>query len=171
MQGAISRWSDTAEQIFREVGVKKPVSPDEAEAVYKQWQDIRVQAEVAKEQDRQQKEREAQIESLAEEREHKVQMQRELLSAAGAKTDAEFRSKLLKFRQFQQYKEVYDQTELISGSSPRILKKLSELRHGLKIHTLKKLDGRTRLLSEKKSPMPKRNWPKSLKNAAASSNA
>lgn len=31
----ISRWTDTAEQIFREVGVKKPVSLDAAEAVYK----------------------------------------------------------------------------------------------------------------------------------------
>ena len=49
-------------------------------------------------------------------------MQRELLSAAGAKTDAEFRGKLLKFRQFQQYKEVYDQTEAHIRSSPRILK-------------------------------------------------
>ena len=63
VNSSISRWTDTAEQIFREVGVKKPVSPDEAEAVYKQWQDIRVQAEVAKEQDRQQKEREVQIEA------------------------------------------------------------------------------------------------------------
>ena len=124
-------------QIFREVGVKKPVSPDAAEAVYKQWQDIRVQAEVAKEQDRQQKEREAQIESLSEEREHKVQMQRELLSAAGAKTDAEFRGKLLKFRQFQQYKEVYDQTEAHIRLIAKNPKKLSELRHELKIHTLK----------------------------------
>ena len=64
LKGAISRWSDTAEQIFREVGVKQTVSPDAVEAIYKQWQDIRVQAEVAKEQDRQQKERESQIVSL-----------------------------------------------------------------------------------------------------------
>ena len=64
LKGAISRWSDTAEQIFREVGVKKAISPDTVEGVYKQWQDIRVQAEVAKEQDRQQKERESQIARL-----------------------------------------------------------------------------------------------------------
>ena len=137
LKGAISRWSDTAEQIFREVGVKQTVSPDAVEAIYKQWQDIRVQAEVAKEQDRQQKERESQIVSLGEERQQRVQQQQELLKATGAQSEGEFRSKVLRFRQFHQYKEVYDQTEAHIRLIAKTPKNLSELRHELKIHTLK----------------------------------
>ena len=137
LKGAISRWSDTAEQIFREVGVKQTVSPDAVEAIYKQWQDIRVQAEVAKEQDRQQKERESQIVSLGEERQQRIQQQQELLKATGAQSEGEFRSKVLRFRQFHQYKEVYDQTEAHIRLIAKTPKNLSELRHELKIHTLK----------------------------------
>ncbi len=137
LKGAISRWSDTAEQVFREVGVKKTVSPDTVEEVYQQWQDIRVQAEVAKEQDRQQKEREAQIASLGEERAQHVQEQQALLKATGAQTEGEFRSKVLRFRQFHQYKEIYDQTEAHIRLIAKTPKNLTELRHELKIHTLK----------------------------------
>lgn len=162
LKGAISRWSDTAEQIFREVGVKKAVSPDTVEDVYKQWQDIRVQAEVAKEQDRQQKERESQIASLGEERQQRVQEQQELLKATGAQTEGEFRSKVLRFRQFHQYKEVYDQTEAHIRLIAKTPKNLAELRHELKIHTLKTWTDE-RDYYQKKSPMPKRNWLKSQK--------
>lgn len=137
LKRAISRWSDTAEQLFREVGVKKAISPETVEDVYQQWQDIRVQAEVAKEQDRQQKEREAQIASLSAEREDRVREQKGLLKSAGAQTEGEFRSKVLKFRQFNQYKEVYDQTEAHIRLIAKTPKNLSELRHELKIHTLK----------------------------------
>lgn len=170
LKGAISRWSDTAEQIFREVGVKQTVLPDAVEAIYKQWQDIRVQAEVAKEQDRQQKERESQIVSLGEERQQRVQQQQELLKATGAQSEGEFRSKVLRFRQFHQYKEVYDQTEAHIRLIAKTPKNLSELRHELKIHTLKTWTDE-RDYYQKKIADAEKKLAEVAENGAASSNA
>ena len=67
-----------------------------------------MQAEVAKEQDKQQKERDAQIEELKKDKEIRKRQQQDLLVLTGAQTVGEFRSKVLKFRQFKQYKEIYD---------------------------------------------------------------
>ena len=117
LKGAISRWSDTAEQIFREVGVKKAVSPDTVEDVYKQWQDIRVQAEVAKEQDRQQKERESQIASLGEERQQRVQEQQELLKATRRKANSAAKS--CASASSTSTKKSMTRRKPISASSPR----------------------------------------------------
>lgn len=133
----LSRWHDKAEQIFREVGVREQVLPASVEKVYKQWQGIRVQAAAAKEQDRQQEERKAQLAALRKDREIRRNQQNELLAATGSQTDGEFRSKVLKFRQFQQYKEVYDQSEDHIRLIAKTPKNLAALRHELKIHTLK----------------------------------
>lgn len=133
----ITVWHDTAEQLFREVGVTLPSTPENAEKVYKQWQDIRVQAEVAKEQDKQESQRRDQIAQLKRARDMKEQNQHLLLTKTGAQTAGEFRSKLLKFRQFQQYKEVFDQSEAHLRLIAKNPKNLVELRHELKIHNIK----------------------------------
>lgn len=133
----ITVWHDTAEQLFREVGVTLPSTPENAEKVYKQWQDIRVQAEVAKEQDKQESQRRDQIAQLKRNRDMKEQNQHLLLTKTGAQTAGEFRSKLLKFRQFQQYKEVFDQSEAHLRLIAKNPKNLVELRHELKIHNIK----------------------------------
>ncbi len=133
----ITVWHDTAEQLFREVGVTLPSTPENAEKVYKQWQDIRVQAEVAKEQDKQESQRRDQIAQRKRDRDMKEQNQHLLLTKTGAQTAGEFRSKLLKFRQFQQYKEVFDQSEAHLRLIAKNPKNLVELRHELKIHNIK----------------------------------
>ena len=133
----ITVWHDTAEQLFREVGITLPSTPENAEKVYKQWQDIRVQAEVAKEQDKQESQRRDQIAQLKRDRDMKEQNQHLLLTKTGAQTAGEFRSKLLKFRQFQQYKEVFDQSEAHLRLIAKNPKNLVELRHELKIHNIK----------------------------------
>lgn len=133
----ITVWHDTAEQLFREVGVTLPSTPENAEKVYKQWQDIRVQVEVAKEQDKQESQRRDQIAQLKRDRDMKEQNQHLLLTKTGAQTAGEFRSKLLKFRQFQQYKEVFDQSEAHLRLIAKNPKNLVELRHELKIHNIK----------------------------------
>ena len=133
----ITVWHDTAEQLFREVGVTLPSTPENAEKVYKQWQDIRVQAEVAKEQDKQESQRRDQIAQLKRDWDMKEQNQHLLLTKTGAQTAGEFRSKLLKFRQFQQYKEVFDQSEAHLRLIAKNPKNLVELRHELKIHNIK----------------------------------
>lgn len=133
----MSQWKDEAEQLFREIGLTGEGVPEQVEKAYKQWQQIRVQAEVAREQDRQQKERQQQIDQLKEDKSVRQYQQKELMELAGAKTAGEFRSKVLKFRQFQQYKEVYEQSEAHIRLIAKTPKQLSELRHELKIHTLK----------------------------------
>lgn len=133
----IAVWHDTAEQLFREVGVTLESTPEHAEKVYRQWQQIRVQAEVAKEQDKQESERRDQIAQLKRDRDMKEQQQHLLLTKTGAQTAGEFRSKLLKFRQFQQYKEVFDQSEAHLRLIAKNPKNLAELRHELKIHNIK----------------------------------
>lgn len=136
-QEKISRWHDDAEQIFREVGWEKEVTPTTVAALYKQWQETRVQAEVAKEQDKQQEEREAQIVQLRKDKDIRSHEQEDLLSLTGAQTAGEFRSKVLRFRQFHQYKEVFDQSEAHIRIIAKTPKNLATLRHELKIHTLK----------------------------------
>lgn len=123
--------------IFQKVGETEAVSLKAAEAIYQKWQDIRVKAEVAREQDRQQKERDQQIAQLETEKGQQEKQQQELLTQAGVDSAAAFRSKVLRFRQFQQYREVYNQTEAhlrLIAKSPR---RLNELRRELKTHTLK----------------------------------
>lgn len=137
LQTRISQWHDTAEQIFREVGIKQAVTPQSVDAMYRKWQEIRVQAEVAKEQDRQQQERGEQIVQLKKDQDIRRRQQDALLTLTGAQTAGEFRSKVLKFRQFQQYKEVYDQSEAHVRLIAKTPKNLTELRHELKVHTLK----------------------------------
>lgn len=133
----MSQWQDTAEQLFRELGLSGEGTPENTEDVYKQWQKIRVQAEVAREQDRQQQERQEQIQQLQKDKEIRQNQQKDLLALVGAQTSGEFRSKVLKFRQFQQYKEVYDQSEAHIRLIAKTPKQLTELRHELKVHTLK----------------------------------
>lgn len=133
----IQQLQTQAAGIFKEVGETKPASLENAEAVYQKWQDIRVKAEVAREQDRQQEERETQIARLEKEKEQQEIQQKKLLSLAGVETEAEFRSKVLRYRQFQQYKEVYDQTEAHLRLIAKTPKLLSELQRELKTHTLK----------------------------------
>ena len=133
----VTVWHDTAEQLFREVGAPQEGTPEHMEAVYQEWQHIRVQAEVAKEQDKQQAERRDQIAQLKRDRDMSEQKQKLLLTSTGAQTEGEFRSKLLKFRQFQQYKEVFDQSEAHLRLIAKTPKQLAELRHELKIHNIK----------------------------------
>ncbi|WP_288946125.1 AAA family ATPase [uncultured Megasphaera sp.] len=133
----MGQWRDSAEQLFRELGVAGEGTPEQTEAVYKQWQTIRVQAEVAREQDKQQQERQAQIVQLQKDKEIRQSQQQDLLVLTGAQTTGEFRSKVLKFRQFQQYKEVYEQSEAHIRLIAKTPKQLAELRHELKVHTLK----------------------------------
>ena len=52
LEQRVSRMIDRGEQIFKELSVKKEVTPDAVEAVYKQWQAVQVHLEVAKEQER-----------------------------------------------------------------------------------------------------------------------
>ena len=133
----MGQWQDQAEQLFRELGISGEGTPEQTEAVYKQWQTIRVQAEVAREQDKQQQERQLQISQLQKDKELRQSQQRDLLALTGAQTTGEFRSKVLKFRQFQQYKEVYEQSEAHIRLIAKTSKQLAELRHELKVHTLK----------------------------------
>ena len=133
----MGQWRDSAEQLFRELGVAGEGTPEQTEAVYKQWQTIRVQAEVAREQDKQQQERQAQLVQLRKDKEIRQNQQQDLLALTGAQTTGEFRSKVLKFRQFQQYKEVYEQSEAHIRLIAKTPKQLAELRHELKVHTLK----------------------------------
>ena len=97
----MGQWRDSAEQLFRELGVAGEGTPEQTETVYKQWQTIRVQAEVAREQDKQQQERQDQIVQLRKDKEIRQNQQQDLLALTGAQTTGEFRSKVLKFRQFQ----------------------------------------------------------------------
>lgn len=137
LQSHVAQWHDGAEQLFREIGITAAVTPEQVETVYKQWQQIRVQAEVAKEQDKQQKERDEQIEELKKDKEIRQRQQQDLLVVTGAQTVGEFRSKVLKFRQFKQYKEIYEQSEAHIRLIAKNPKNLAALRHELKIHTLK----------------------------------
>lgn len=136
-QNLLLRLRDDAEQIFREIGAADPATPQGVEAVYRRWQNIRIQAEVAKEQDKQQQEREEQIEHWQKEREIRRGQQEELLAAAGARSDSDFRSKVLKYRQFHQYKEVYEQSEAHIRLIAKNDKNLSELRRELQMHDMK----------------------------------
>lgn len=137
LQNRLGRWRDTAEQICREVGMPCDHLPQDAETLYKKWQDIRVQAEVAREQDKQEAQRREQIEQLKKDKDIRLNQQKDLLALTGAQTIGEFRSKVLKFRQFQQYKEVYDQSEDHIRLIAKTPKNLTELRRELKVHTLK----------------------------------
>lgn len=130
----ISRLKDSAEQIFREVGVSEDVSPEGIERVYQMWQKIRVQAEVAREQDRQQEERKQELAKWQKERDIRRHQEEEILKETGSQTAGEFRSKVLKFRQFHQYKEVYEQSEAHIKLIAKTPKNLAQLRHELKIH-------------------------------------
>ncbi|WP_427112389.1 AAA family ATPase [Megasphaera sueciensis] len=133
----ISQLVDDAEQIFREIHVSEPVTPQSIETMYRRWQDIRIQAEVAKEQDKQQRDREDQIARWIKDKEVRVHQQRELMQAAGARSEGDFRSKILKFRQFHQYKEVYEQSEAHIRLIAKNDKNLSDLRRELKVHDMK----------------------------------
>lgn len=133
----MNQWRDNAEQLFLELGIAGEGTPEAAEDVCKQWQHIRVQAEVAREQDKQQQECKKQIQQLQKDKEIRKNQQQDLLTLVGAQTSGEFRSKVLKFRQFQQYKEVYDQSEDHIRLIAKTPKQLTELQHELKVHTLK----------------------------------
>ena len=130
----IAHVQDETEQIFREVGLRQDVSPDGIEAMYQQWQTIRVQAEVAREQDRQQEEQKQELEKWRKDKEIRLHQQTEILQETGSQTAGEFRSKVLKFRQFHQYKEVYEQSEAHLKLIAKQPKNLAQLRHELKIH-------------------------------------
>ena len=130
----ISRARDGAEQVFREVGVTEEITPAGVERVYERWQKIRVQAEVAREQDRQQEERLAELAKYQKDRDIRRHQQEEILKETGSQTAGEFRSKVLKFRQFHQYKEVYEQSEAHIKLIAKNPKNLAKLRHELKIH-------------------------------------
>ena len=131
------QWRDEAEQILRVLGITGEGTPEKVDEVFAQWQKIRVQAEVAREQDKQKEERQEQIHQLRKDKEIRLNQQKDLLVLVGAQTTGEFRSKVLKFRQFQQYKEVYDQSEDHIRLIAKNGKNLAELRHELKIHTMK----------------------------------
>ncbi len=133
----MAQWRSEAEQLLREIDLAGDGTPERVEEAYKRWQHIRVQAEVAREQDRQQQERKEQVAQLKKERDARRYQQKELLNMAGARTAGEFRSKVLKYRQFQQYKEVYEQSEAHIRLIAKTPKQLAELRHELKSHTLK----------------------------------
>ena len=136
LEQRINRIADRGEQLFHELSVKQSVTPEAMEDIYKEWNQIRLQAEVAKEQDRQRKEGQERIAALEREKRIRVNLQKELLAAANCHTVGEFRTKVLQYKQFNQYKEVYDQSEahirLIAKSS----KNYSDLQRELKIHDL-----------------------------------
>lgn len=133
----IKRYGDTAEQLFREVGVSEDVSPEGVERIYQEWQHIRVQSEVAREQDRQRDVGHIKLLATKKEREGCLKQQQDLLKECGASTAGEFRSKVLQFRQFHQYKEVYEQSESHIRLIAKNPKNLSTLRHELKVHDKK----------------------------------
>lgn len=136
-QEKLGQWTDEAKQLFQKIGLQKDVTPENVEDAYKQWQDIRVQAEVAKEQDKQQEERDEQIVQLRKDKAIRSNEQEDLLSLTDSQTIGEFRNKVLKFRQFHQYKEVYEQSEAHIRLIAKNTKNLATLRHELKIHDLK----------------------------------
>lgn len=134
---AIKRYGDTAEQLFREVGVSDDISPEGVERVYQQWQQIRVQSEVAREQDRQRDANHIKLLSAKNDYKSCLRKQQELLKECGASTAGEFRNKVLQFRQFHQYKEVYEQSESHIRLIAKNPKNLATLRHELKVHDKK----------------------------------
>ena len=132
----MGQWRDSAEQLFRELGVAGEGTPEQTEAVYKQWQTIRVQAEVAREQDKQQQERQAQIVQLQKDKEIRQNQQQDLLALTGAQTTGEFRSKVLKFRAVRSpYPAHRQDAEAVGGAAARAESPYAE-----------KLDGRTGIL-------------------------
>lgn len=137
LQEKLAQWHDETKQVFGAIGVSADSTPEQLEAIYKKWQHIRVQAEVTKEQDKQQDERNTQIKELQKDIDIRKRQQQDLLGLVGAQTVGEFRSKVLKFRQFKQYKEIYEQSEAHIRLIAKNPKNLAALRHELKIHTLK----------------------------------
>ena len=129
---ALSRFRDNAEQLFRELSITGAITADKVEDVYHQWQDIRIKAEVAKEQDRQQEQLQEQIEHWQKEKETRRHQQNELLKLTNSQSEGEFRSKIIKFRQFHQYKEIYEQSEAHIRLIAKNERNLAELRRALK---------------------------------------
>ncbi|WP_235720038.1 AAA family ATPase [Megasphaera lornae] len=137
IQQRLRHWQDETEQLFREIGIQQEASFTGAVAAYKQWQEIHVQGEVAREQDRQLALQREQLIQLQKKLQEQEAQQEQVLLRAGVKTEGEFRSKVLKYKQFCQYKEVYEQSEAhlrLLAKTPQILK---ELRHELQVHTMK----------------------------------
>lgn len=137
LKAELSRLRDRAEQLLHELAEPGKVTPAEIERIYHKWQDIRIKTEVAKEQERQQEQQAAQMEYWLKERETRNTQIQELLHDTGAQTEGEFRSKILKFRRFQQYKEIYEQSEAHLKLIAKTDKNLALLRKELKIHDMK----------------------------------
>lgn len=127
-------YRDNGEQLFQLLGIRKECTPETTEELYRQWQQIRVQAEVAKEQDRQQEERQEQIDRLEKEKEIRRQQMGYLMEQTGAATAGEFRSKVLRYKQFRQYAEIHEQSEAHLRLIAKNPAELAELRRELKVH-------------------------------------
>jgi uncharacterized protein YhaN len=125
-----------AEQLFRELSIVTVVTPDKVEETYHQWQDIRIKAEVAKEQDKQQEQLQEQISHWSKEKEIRHTQQEELLKRTNSYSAGEFRGKVLKFRQFLQYKEIYEQSEAHIRLIAKNERNLVLLRRELKTHDM-----------------------------------
>jgi uncharacterized protein YhaN len=128
---------DDAEQVFRELGIQAPATAEEVEIQYHKWQDIRIQTEVAKEKEKQEERQQEQIDYWEKEKQVRRQLQEDLLKQTHSQTEGEFRSKILKFRQFQQYRAIYEQSESHLRLIAKNDKNLVILRRELKVHDMK----------------------------------
>ena len=137
LEQRVSRMIDRGEQIFRELSVKKEVTPDAVEAVYKQWKAVQVHLEVAKEQERLRREGDARIAELEAEKRLREARLQELLKQTECRSVGEFRTKALQFERFRQYKEVYEQSESHIRLIAKDAKTYAELQRELSIHDLK----------------------------------
>ncbi|WP_273062566.1 AAA family ATPase [Colibacter massiliensis] len=137
LEQRVGRIADKGEQLFREISIKKALTPAAMEDVYKEWQHIQVQAEVAKEQERQRKEEQARLDALEKEKQIRLDRQQEVLRQANCHSAGEFRNKVLQYRRFCQYKEVYEQSEAHIRLIAKSPKNFSALQRELKTRNLK----------------------------------
>lgn len=124
-------------QLFKELSFAENVTPDNVILLYKKWQMIRVQAEVAREQDHQRVIQKQQEEQLQREKARWEEKQRQLFQAVRVKTSGEFRDKALQYQQFCQYKEIYRQSEDHLRLLAKTSQVLKQLKYDLQHYTVK----------------------------------
>ncbi|WP_288823284.1 AAA family ATPase [uncultured Megasphaera sp.] len=137
MQRQVEDLTAQAKQLFKELSFAENVTPDNVVLLYKKWQTIRVQAEVAREQDHQRVIQKQQEEQLQREKARWEEKQRQLFQTVRVKTSGEFRDKALQYQQFCQYKEIYRQSEDHLRLLAKTSQALKQLKYDLQHYTVK----------------------------------
>lgn len=105
------QYRNQTEEIFSKLAVQGRLTPAEVERQYHILQDMRIRAEVAKEKEKQRNQLSEQSGRWEQEKNAQEQQRDELFKEAGVMTTGEFRAKSLRYEQYKQYREIYNQSE------------------------------------------------------------